>query len=239
MSSIYEAPSADLATPQHASGGNVEDAIAGRFEFSATSTISSAWDKLKGFKRSIWLAYLIYMVLTILVAVALGIVMGVAGASPVAGLVTQLVIMAVVMPVMVGMFVLGIKRAAGVEVSGMEVLNFYSKTAKIVAGALLMAILAAIGFVLLIIPGIYLMVSWVFALQLMVEKDMGIWEAMETSRKAVSHCWFGVFGMLILLMLILIVSVIPLGIGMIWSIPLMFLVYGVAYHTIFGYSAKV
>ena len=59
-------------------------------------------------------------------------------------------------------------------------------------------------------------------------------QALEASRKAITQHWFKVFGLFLLLGLIVMVSAIPLGIGLVWSIPLMVVAMGVLYRTIFG-----
>ena len=61
-----------------------------------------------------------------------------------------------------------------------------------------------------------------------------LWQALEASRKAITQHWFKVFGLFLLLGLITLISAIPLGIGLVWSIPLFVIAMGVLYRTIFG-----
>ncbi|MNG14005.1 hypothetical protein D3C84_977260 [compost metagenome] len=68
----------------------------------------------------------------------------------------------------------------------------------------------------------------------MVERGLSPWQALEASRKAITQHWFKVFGLCLLLGLITMVSAIPLGIGLVWSIPLFVIAMGVLYRTIFG-----
>jgi uncharacterized membrane protein len=100
-----------------------------------------------------------------------------------------------------------------------------------------MYLLIAIGFVLLIIPGIYLMVSYYLALPLLIEKDLGVWQALETSRKAVSKRWFAIFGLFLLLGLINFATVFTLFIGMIWTVPMSVIAFGILYRNVFGIEA--
>jgi len=91
-----------------------------------------------------------------------------------------------------------------------------------------------IGFLLLVLPGIYLSIAYVFALPLIADKGLDVWEAMELSRKAVTKNWFKVFGLMLLLGLIFGLGALTLGIGLIWAIPLMFVtLYGLLYPLIF------
>lgn len=55
---------------------------------------------------------------------------------------------------------------------------------------MLQQIATSAGYLLLIIPGIYLQVSWCFALFLVVDKGLEPWAALEASRKAVAKQWF-------------------------------------------------
>jgi len=97
-----------------------------------------------------------------------------------------------------------------------------------------MMLLVYLGMFLLLIPGLYLAVAYLLAIPLVVERGLAPWQALETSRKAISQHWFKVFGLFLLLGLITLVSAIPLGIGLVWSIPLFVIAMGVLYRTIFG-----
>jgi uncharacterized membrane protein len=57
---------------------------------------------------------------------------------------------------------------------------------------------------------------------------------MEISRKTVSKRWFTMFFFGIVMSLILIVSVIPLGIGLVWTLPMGMIAYGIIYRNMFG-----
>jgi hypothetical protein len=62
----------------------------------------------------------------------------------------------------------------------------------------LMTLMILLGYILLIIPGIYLSFAYMFSLPLMIEKDMTAWQALEVSRKAVTRIWFRATGFLLL-----------------------------------------
>ena len=90
---------------------------------------------------------------------------------------------------------------------------------------------------LLIIPGIYLSIAYMFTLPLIIEKNMDFWQAMETSRKAVSQHWFKLFFIGALMMFICLISAIPLGLGLIWTLPMFVALHGALYRRIFGITA--
>jgi uncharacterized membrane protein len=69
-----------------------------------------------------------------------------------------------------------------------------------------------------------------------VDKNLAAWEAMETSRKATGKHWFGIFGFGIVIALINMATVFTLFIGLIWTIPLSVIAYGILYRNMFGCS---
>ena len=85
--------------------------------------------------------------------------------------------------------------------------------------ALVGALLTTIGFLLLIIPGIYLLVGYIFAYSLVIDRRLDFWTALELSRRTVNPIWFGMFGFLLLLMLINLAGIVALGIGSLVTIP--------------------
>ncbi|WP_419533208.1 hypothetical protein [Endozoicomonas sp.] len=116
--------------------------------------------------------------------------------------------------------------------------DYFNTTLPLLGLYILMTILIVIGFLLLILPGIYLAIAYMLAIPLVVDKKMGIWEALETSRKAVTKRWFSIFGLTLLIMLINAIAMIPLGLGLIWTVPMSTIAFGILYRNIFGCSQQ-
>ncbi len=132
---------------------------------------------------------------------------------------------------------MAIRRSVGLPISFSMAFSYFSRIIPLVITSILQMIFIVIGFFLLIIPGIYLSLAYLFAVPLVVEKNLGPWQALETSRKAVTHRWFSIFGFFIVIGLMMLASMIPLGIGLIWTLPMGTVVYAVLYRTIFGVEA--
>ena len=96
------------------------------------------------------------------------------------------------------------------------------------------AVLTSIGFVLCIIPGIYLTVGYVFALPLAIDKRMEFWTAMEVSRRVVHHHWWSVFGYLIVAVLIVFAGLVACLVGMVVAIPVAIAGLMYLYQDLFG-----
>lgn len=63
------------------------------------------------------------------------------------------------------------------------------------------SILTGLGMFLCLLPGVYLLVAWQFALPLAVDKRLEFWSAMELSRKVATRVWFPLFVLLLLVYL--------------------------------------
>lgn len=151
-------------------------------------------------------------------------------------IITQLLIAFITYPLSVGLTMLGIKRAVGLPTKMNMIFDYYPKIIQIFLLYMLMILLICLGTLLLIIPGIYLAIAYSMAMPLMIEKNMGIWDALETSRKTIHNYWFNFFGLYLVLALICIVSLVPLGIGLIWAMPFCVIVLGIVYRSLFGIS---
>ena len=64
---------------------------------------------------------------------------------------------------------------------------------------------------------------------------MGILEALETSRRVITPCWFRTFGLLLVIGIANLVGFITLGIGLIWAVPFGVITIGMLYHRLAGY----
>ncbi|MEO1938377.1 MAG: hypothetical protein ABGW85_07055 [Sulfurimonas sp.] len=137
------------------------------------------------------------------------------------------------LPISVGIVMLGINRAREQELHIHDIFNYFNDFPQLLLAYFLMVIFIVVGFMLLVLPGIYLAVAYSFVLPLIVDKKLGVWEAMEISRKTITKQWFSFFGLGIIAVLFLLISAIPFGIGLIWSIPTVYIAYGLLYHRLF------
>ncbi|PCJ37047.1 MAG: hypothetical protein COA75_04645 [Cellvibrionales bacterium] len=210
------------------------------YDFSIGAVLSEAWEKTSGLKGSFWAAGAIFFVAVLILGAVLGggsaflAGQGNAGGGVLMGLLVQLVIMAVMYPFMAGIVMLGIERSVDLPLSYKSVFGYFSYALPLLGVAVLMSVLVAIGFILLIIPGIYLSLAYIFAVPLVVEKNLGIWDAMESSRKAVTRHWFKLFFLFLIMGILGMISAIPFGIGLIWTYPMMVVMMGIMYRDIFG-----
>lgn len=243
---VYQAPAANLDYDKPSIGdyGSLEKAVNGEYEFSIGNVLSEAWEKTSGAKWTIHLAFIYYFLVMMGLSIGIGIlivaltetIQGDAG-MVISQVLSQVVINLVSLPLTMGIVLIAIRRSVGAPINAGTVFSCFSKTMQLFATLVLMSLMITIGFVLLVIPGIYLAVAYYMAMPLVVEKGLSPWQAMEVSRKTITRRWFSVFGLFIILGIIFTVSLIPLGLGAIWTLPMMMIAYGILYRNMFGVEA--
>lgn len=211
----------------------IQRATEGHFTLGIEAVLTEAWALTAGHKLKLNMAVAIYSVISIVVAVLVGGMQALSADSVLLAIAGELVNAWVTLPIAMGLFAISLERASGGETLNDRLFAFYPWATRLLLAAVLMTLLIFVGYVLLIVPGIYLSVAYLFALPLLVQEQMGIVEALEASRKALTHCWFNVFGLLLALALINGLAAVPLGIGLVWSVPLTVVSIGLAYKKIF------
>ncbi len=93
----------------------------------------------------------------------------------------------------------------------------------IAGGSILVGLIVAAGFILLIIPGIYWALKYSMTINLIVDKDMGVMEAMRQSAKMTSGVKMALLGFGIVSFGVFILGVICLGVGIFVATPIVWL----------------
>jgi len=112
--------------------------------------------------------------------------------------------------------------------------GFGTALGQLVLLGLVSGFLSLVGYCLCILPGIYLTVSWMFAVPLVIDREMGFWEAMEFSRKVVSKHWFLMFALQLVCGLLAACGLIACCIGVFVSMPFGTATLMYAYEDIYG-----
>lgn len=211
------------------------------YDFSIMAIIREAWAKTSGSKGPLWgasgLVFLAIAVFTGIVS-AVANVLGSGATTAALGAALQLTISVASYPIMAGFMLVGIRRSIDLPINYKMVFSCFGYILPLVISSFLTTLLTFFGFLLLVIPGIYLSVAYLMVIPLIIDKEMGPWQAMETSRKAINRHWFKVFGLYLLMGLIFTLSSIPMGIGIIWTFPMFILVGGILYREIFGVNQE-
>jgi uncharacterized membrane protein len=105
---------------------------------------------------------------------------------------------------------------------------------KYLGTSILLALAVAIGFVLLIVPGIIFGLMFMFATFIVIERELGPIDALSESHRITrGHKW-PLFGFVLLLLLINVLGVLALIVGLLVSIPVSTLAFVHAYRALGG-----
>ncbi|MBF0585721.1 hypothetical protein INT08_00355 [Prosthecochloris sp. N3] len=146
----------------------------------------------------------------------------------------SLLLSVVTAPLYAGFVVVALKGSSDERFVFSDLFQGFNYFLPLVVSALMMWLFVALGFVLLVLPGVYLVVSYLFVVPLIVDYHMEFWQAMETSRKIITANWFSMFVLLLLLSVINIFGALVFGIGLLVTVPLTAFSLVMAYRDIVG-----
>jgi hypothetical protein len=112
--------------------------------------------------------------------------------------------------------------------------GFTSAAGQLVLLGLVSSLVGLLGYVLCLLPGIYLNVSWAFAIPLVIDRRLDFWSALELSRKVVTKHWFIVFAFVLIVGLLAVSGILACCIGIFVTMPLGWMALMYAYEDLFG-----
>ena len=212
--------------------------------FTVGEALTEAWQRTKGAKGTVWGAMGVMYLVMLVLGFGLVYLQMSSGLSPEStggvwlGIGIDALTSAVSTLFTAGLMYIGVCLAAGKSCSWKTIIEGFPVAVQLLVATILMSLLIVSGLILLVLPGIYLAVGYTLTLPLMLDRRLGPWEAMEKSRKAIHKVWWKVFGIFLVMGLITAVSAIPLGIGLIWTLPMNVVLCGVVYRYLFGVQAS-
>ena|GEM_PF-4370501 len=204
--------------------------------FATVPVLREAWANLKGFKRHVWGAVPIIILVNLIFAAAvhflpdMKITVGVISVNAVG-----LIALFLNSLMLSGLGYLGLLRARGEESDADRVLVCFAPLnfVKLLLLFILLPIVVGLGLACLIVPGIYLAVTLSFSPLLILDKGMWPWQAMlESWRKSHANC-LNIFLIYLVAKVAFFAAVIFFFVGLFWMLPFVFVLYGVLYRRLF------
>ncbi|MES2218001.1 MAG: hypothetical protein V4501_06285 [Pseudomonadota bacterium] len=226
------------------------------YKFPVIDTIEAAWQKVSGAKGTVWAV----MGFIFISAFLFGIIGGILTAAGLPNLAKIPPVLAGIVQLILtwGLIYIGIKRAADQPIDygmvksvisfeiffkmiGVYLIQFAicGVTAIILVPLLLMDTHSYVGSIVAIILSVvwyvvffFVLIRMYFAKAFVIDKRVDPWTAIKMSVAITQGNVLRIFCFLIICILAFIISAIPFGIGLIWSLPFLFIVYGLAYKRI-------
>jgi uncharacterized membrane protein len=216
-------------------------------------TLKTSWDKTSGSKSTFWTAIII--IIAVMIGIS-GVVYALTNLAPKAGPLFNLIFQVVGYLLQMGLIYIGIKRAQDLPISfGMVFQAFDSGLAlKLIALYILqillflipillifvsvflftasngMALLGALAFIAGLIGAFCLAVRLGLSMAFVLDANAGPWNAIKYSFRATRCNFWRLVFITLIQSLIILVSAIPFGIGLIWTIPFALINYGMIYR---------
>lgn len=138
-------------------------------------------------------------------------------------------------PIHAGVLYMFLQRIRGRETQlGDIFIGFNVAPVPLMVATVLVGALTAVGFVLCILPGVYLVVGYMFVLPLILDKKLDFWPAMEVSRQVVHKQWWSMFLFALVMVLILCAGALLCGVGLIVAVPVVVAALMYVYEDLFG-----
>ena len=112
-----------------------------------------------------------------------------------------------------------LKVEDGGSIQFKEIFNYGNLFWKYVAVSILYMLITAAGFILLIIPGFYFMLKYLFAPIIVIDKEVSIREAFDHSKTLTQDIKWKLLGFLIVMGLVNLLGILALGIGVLVTLP--------------------
>ncbi|TLU66347.1 hypothetical protein FE810_06560 [Thalassotalea litorea] len=239
-------------------GGTPEKAVSGDYKIDVAGIIKEAWKLTQANRQAIMLAVMIIMAATMVLMMAFAETMGgidavMADQKIFSGL--NMIVTTLLSPLIVGLEMMGISFAIGMQAKPAMIFSFLRKSAFIALASLIVMCLTNLGLMLLLVPGIYLAVALSFTGPLVAEKNLSPNQAIILSLKATRFQWLKIFQVYLFVMAIFLplafivviaaqnFGVIPAAViavlGLSWIAPFFYYVKGILYRQIFGVRMQV
>lgn len=202
----------------------LSSALAGNYQFKMGDYINKGFDIFKK-EPGLFIGFtLLYLVISIVLSVI-----------PFVGAIANMAISA---PLGAGFFIVAHKINKNETHSFGDFFKGFDSFMPLFLAGLVGGLITLLCTLLLILPGIYIGVCYVFRSMFVVFYKNEFWDALENSRKVIKNKWWNFFGFVIVIALINLLGILCLGIGIFVTAPATICALYAAFDDIAGASGK-
>lgn len=228
ISGTYEDLAEESWMPSPA--GSLAQARAGQSTLPVDEIIRHAWSRVSGFKAQVWGSMLALMLVQIGIVLARLLTVDVLpsyAATPFFSVARFLVA-----PFGVWIALKGVSRMSGDEVLEKSLGKCFTVSTIVTAAGV--GILSSLGLMLFVLPGVYIFCTCYMAAMLAADRELAPIEAVKISYFGLRGNVLSILRLQLICFVVVLVSAIPFGIGLIWSVPWAVCVQGETFRRTFG-----
>lgn len=122
-----------------------------------------------------------------------------------------------------GLYLYYLKHVRGEPADfGLIFSGFSTAFGPLMLASLVSSLLTTLGIILLLLPGIYLAIAYLFTFLLIQDRKLDFWCAMEVSRRVITAQWWRMLGLMIVAGFFACLGIIGLFIGIFVTLPIVF-----------------
>lgn len=231
-------------------GGNLQKALNGEFSVKPFEIIKEAWQLNKSTFSTLLGAALIAFAILVSVTMA-GVILFIGAENavpenPHMQMLTALVQVLVYPPLAGALYLMGIRNSLGMQNQVRDVLSLFRRPVTLIAVAVVIFLLQQLSMILLgsvsilaaVVANVVINLFFILAMPLVAAYRLSATKALQTSAMTVSKDFFNFLALFATLTVLLGVSALPFGLGLIWTLPLYFNAVGILYRKIFDVEAN-
>lgn len=216
---------------KHDSADSLQNTLDGKYQFEIKRVFSRANDLVKKhFSSLVQACVLVFLALVIMALIMQSI-------QDSFQAIFQIAVILVIAPLQTGLYMMGVSAARGQHVRVFDLFKYLPLTIVLALTHLITVILTQLGTVLFIIPGIYMVVASTFALILVADRQLTAVSAIILSCRIVNRYFWQMLSLLAIFLVLILISLLTFGFGLIWVMPLYFCAIGVLYEDMAGQTA--
>lgn len=192
-----------------------ESITTSKLNFSKSEAIKFGWEIAK---KHIWFFVVIFVIMALVSMAPNSINNYTKNNFPLLAFVLTIIIWAVQMIIQMGLINVSLKFVDGKKPEYSD-LFYYTPIVNYIAGSILYGLIVFLGFILLIIPGIYFAIKYQFYAYLIIDKGFGPVAALKKSAEMTKGIKWSLFLFGLLIAGINILGVLALLVGLLWTFP--------------------
>lgn len=225
-------------------GGSLVESLKGNYQLSLRQVLEQSFNVTKSNLAPLLGGFLILLSINVLMVLVLMNVFSIESieSSMEIQFLSSILQAVISAPLLGGLMLMGIKHSVGISTRTVDVFNGFNSMVPLITVAVISTLLSVIASVLFgllhpnfgILSSLYITVILTLAMPLVVERGTGPLNALYYSIKII-HFKLPKFILLFLIILgLLLLAVIPFGLGLIWMLPMIYNLIGVVYRDIIG-----